>query len=688
MATIVANTGAQGNWTDGASWVGGSAPTAADDAQITVLTTTITINSGAVCRSADFTGFTGVCTHNAGVAFTIGDATAGLGNIALTLVSGMTYTLNNATTSSLAFVSTSSTQQTIAFGTKTIGAINIAGTGANYAFTSNMVSGGNFTHTLGTIHVDGAADNSGLTHSCARYLLAGSSAKNYTGGTSIMILNGAVSPQWDLSSGSGLTFTANTCILRFTASSSGFSHGSKTYYGLEWLGGGISNFGSGNFVCTNLTVTGTAVKTDLFSMGSNATVAGTLTLTGNSATNRLLVQSSTLGTARNLSAATNAITNADFRDITALGAASWNLAAISGGSGNCGGNTNITFTTAATKYWIGNGGNWSDPTNHWATSSNGSPNVANLPLPQDDVVFDANSFSSGSQTVTSDMPRVGKSINWTGVTNSPTSSITVARTVYGSSTLVSGMTYTDTAGTTFEGRGSFTLTSAGKTFISPIIQMVGGTLTFQDAFVATGTVTLNNGTLNDGGFTVSIPAFSSSNANTRVITKSGTWTLTGTGTIWTTATATNLTVTDTGTILITDTSSTSKTFSGGGKTYNNLTITGSGTGSVDFVGANTFNVFTINAPKTVRFTAATTTVFTSLIAVGTTGNVITISSITAATHTLSKASGKNVSNFLSLTNSIATGGAVWYAGKNSTNVSGNTGWIFGIPPKRQVVMSG
>lgn len=45
-------------------------------------------------------------------------------------------------------------------------------------------------------------------------------------------------------------------------------------------------------------------------------------------------------------------------------------------------------------------------------------------------------------------------------------------------------------------------------------------------------------------------------------------------------------------------------------------------------------------------------------------------------HTLSKSSGTVDSDYLSLTNSVATGGATWYAGSHSTNVSGNTGWIF------------
>lgn len=53
---------------------------------------------------------------------------------------------------------------------------------------------------------------------------------------------------------------------------------------------------------------------------------------------------------------------------------------------------------------------------------------------------------------------------------------------------------------------------------------------------------------------------------------------------------------------------------------------------------------------------------------------------TAASHTLSKSTGIVSADFLSISRSIATGGADWYAGANSTNGGGNTGWIFTAAP--------
>jgi hypothetical protein len=37
-------------------------------------------------------------------------------------------------------------------------------------------------------------------------------------------------------------------------------------------------------------------------------------------------------------------------------------------------------------------------------------------------------------------------------------------------------------------------------------------------------------------------------------------------------------------------------------------------------------------------------------------------------------------DYLSIQDSNATGGAAWYAGTTSTNVSNNLGWIFTAPP--------
>ena len=58
---------------------------------------------------------------------------------------------------------------------------------------------------------------------------------------------------------------------------------------------------------------------------------------------------------------------------------------------------------------------------------------------------------------------------------------------------------------------------------------------------------------------------------------------------------------------------------------------------------------------------------------------MTVASITAATHTLASTLGQSC-DYLSVTNSLAGGGGAWYAGANSTEGTGNTGWIFTAAP--------
>lgn len=416
------------------------------------------------------------------------------------------------------------------------------------------------------------------------------------------------------------------------------------------------------------------------------------TVSGNSAINRVLITSGTIGTSASITSATTNFANADFRDIAFSSASNLDLSAITGKSGDCGGNTItgggtvLTFTTTATQTWSGtSGGNWS--ANAW---------TSRVPLPQDNVVI-SQSFSA-AQTIVADMPRLGKSIDFTGSVGLNVFQIGsgTTNTIYGSLTLVNsagiiGFTKSGSA-FIFEGRGSFTITSAGQTFGSGgvTVQAFGGTYTCQDAFAIAGTAslfTLNNGTFDANNFNISLSGnFSSSNSNLRTINMgSGTWTLSSTGgTIWNVATTTNLTLNaSTSIILITDTGNSATTFQGGGKTYATLWYTrGASTGTNTIVGTNTFAFLQdtgSTAAHTLVFPNVTTTISsaTGLVLIGSAGNLITLSRTGGSgTFTISCASGTIMCNYLSISNSVATGGAFFFAGAGSTDVSTNFGWIF------------
>jgi hypothetical protein len=258
--------------------------------------------------------------------------------------------------------------------------------------------------------------------------------------------------------------------------------------------------------------------------------------------------------------------------------------------------------------------------------------------------------------------------------------------IYGNWICGTGITNSSniTGSYTFAGRTTQQITSAGRSFAQAItINSPSGSVTLQDAMTtptaSTGTTTLTQGTLDLQSYTLSTGNFSSTNSNTRTIAfGTGQISCTGTGTAWTTATTTGLTVTGTGTISLT--SASSKTFAGGGFSYSSVTLNQGGAGNLTITGSNTFsNITNTVQPASVLFTAGTTSTFSSFSLSGTAGNLITIGSVTAASHTLSKASGTVSVSFCSISRSNGTGGATWEAFTANGNVDGgnNTGWSFG-----------
>ncbi len=669
MGTITAAVGG-GAWTTGATWVGGVAPTAADDALLTSASGNVTIGTGAVCRSLNCSTYTGTLTHTSGVTLTIGDATAGLSSIALTLVSGMTYTLGSVTSSAISFISTSSTQQTITTGGKTLGNWTVNGVGSSYLLSDSNTVGATATVTL----TNGTLNTNGQTCSWGLFSSSNSNTRTLTLGASAISITGTSATSWTTSTSTNLTLNANTSTITLTGAASGMT-GGGTYNNIVLSGSGVQAFSGGTPTVANFTRTGTAVKTDGLSITGSFTVTGTLTLNGNSVLNRLNITSSAIGSSRTITAATVSVTNADFTDITGAGAGSWNLAAITGNSGDGGGNSGITFTTAASQTWSGtSGGNWS--ANAW---------TSRVPLPQDDVTI--NAAFSASQTITADMPRLGKSVVFTGASGTPTfSNSSVPTTLYGSLTLISGMVISGSQQLSFGGRSSFTITSAGNSFGGDIkFSSPSGTYTLQDAFVTSGLFIVNNGTFTTNSQALTAQKLQSTSGLTRAMNfGSSLITLTGNSvSVYHTPTTTGLTLNaGTSKILLTDTSSTLKEFNGGNNsTFYDLEATGGGTGAIVLNSPFTFHQIKINAPKTLQFPSGQTITVSDFVATGSAGNIVTlISSTSGTTATMSKSSGIISCDYLSIKDNTVAGGAAWYAGANSTSVSNVSGWTFTVPP--------
>lgn len=669
MGTILSVAGAAGNFADGSAWVGGVAPTAADDAVLQATTTSMTINTGSVCRSLDATLFTGTLTHTAGVTLAIGDGTAGAGNVALAFGT-FTYTLGNAATSAISFISTSATVQTVNFNGLTTGNVTFNATSNG----SWQYTGGHVCGTTAVVNLTkGTLDINGQTCSWGSFLSdSGSTRSLILGAASITITKGSFSDVWKYT-GNNTSLSAASSTITFSGSTAQMGGPNGTYGSIVFTGGSAKIATWGSQTCENLTFTGTASKTITFEVSAPITVTGNLTINGNSSINRVLFYSGTLGSTRLITAAAVTFSDTDFRDIIAAGAASWDLSAQTD-IGDCGGNSGITFPAAVTQTYTGGTGSWSDVTK-W---------TSRVPLPQDDVLM---SGVTGG-TITLDMPRSGKSIDWTGASGTPTASFSVSTQIFGSYTNIAGMTSTVSNAPNFLGRGSFTITSAGKSWAGGInFSAVGGTYTLQDALSTSSNIVLNNGTLDTNGFSTTSNTFQVNGSSTKVLTLgSSTVTLSWGGgtTPWQfSATGTTLNASSS-TIVISGATSSTRFFQGGGMTYGTLTYTTAGsTGKLSISGSNTFNTLNFsdaNNARTLEFTIGTTNTINNFNVVGTAGKLMTITSTSSSTHTLSKASGNVVSDYLSISYSIATGGANWYAGANSTNGGNNTGWIFsGLP---------
>lgn len=127
------------------------------------------------------------------------------------------------------------------------------------------------------------------------------------------------------------------------------------------------------------------------------------------------------------------------------------------------------FGQAATFYWVGGSGNWSDFSNHWATSSGGTTFHSSIPTLNDDVVIDNASFTAGSQTLLLDSTfYFCKSITCTNAQFSPTITGNSATLyIYGSMQLDASINMESTY-LVFRGSGSGNVLSTGNQILETV----------------------------------------------------------------------------------------------------------------------------------------------------------------------------------------------------------------------------
>lgn len=551
------------------------------------------------------------------------------------------------------------------------------GVGGGWTLQDNLSIGSTRTLTL----TNGSLDINGKTLTASALSSSNSNVRTLTLGAATLNLGSSATP-WTLATSTNLTFSGASATINLTGSGPDFRGGGQTYGTVTFTGASQKRIFEANTFGT-LTITGTATKTNSVELWANQTVSGTFTASGNSSINRLWVLSGTTGTARTITAATVTTSNSDWEDITGAGAASWDLSAITGLSGDCGGNSGITFTSPVTNYWVGGTGNW-DAVAEWASSSGGAASSGRVPLPQDTARFDANSFSAGSLTVTNNVERIG-SMDWTGATNTPTYSSTAQTNIYGSVTFIAGMTLSIGNTYSFKGRGSHTITMAGGSFLGDIdFDCSGGTYTISDDFGLAQQLDFSSGTFTANNFNVT--AGQIYGGTTAILNMgSGTWECTGYSSLGSVFDVFGATTINSGTSTVKFTSSGSGDcfFEGGGNTYHNFWVTGARTGHIEIWDENTFNDITVDTPpQEIQFISGYTQTVTSLNISGTAGNLMTITSDDSFVwDDIAKASGVVSCDYLNLVDSHVGGGATFYAGANSTNGGNNTGWHFNAPDK-------
>ena len=443
----------------------------------------------------------------------------------------------------------------------------------------------------------------------------------------------------------------------------------------------------------------TSVCSDLYLITAPSITITNLTLSGYSqTTNRLQILGG--GT---ITSDSPTLSYIDFLGLTAVSASAWTGTSL----GDGGDNTNITFTTPVTRYWVGNGGAWND-TAHWSASTGGSTG-ATMPLGQDDVIFDSNSFSSGSQTVT--MPPIGiyllcTNITWAGVTNSPTwelsgfpgtvSYVSGQFQVMGDFILDAGMTFDNTTYAVANSTSPVTIVmysasdvdfkSAGQDICALTCYGAGKVTLLDDLIVEDleGDAGIFDANDFDISSNMSNPCITAGNLyvemyfSSEVYMGSGTWQ--SGGNYFDFGDATLHCETSTFKVTGDGTGGGYAEIYAGTQTFYNIWIDMDTpvSDAMYFYGSGwTANDLKLEPAQVVKFESGATITLTTFTAIGTVGNLIVITDTDSAGFTMTAASGIISCDYLDLSYSTVDGGAGWYAGHNSNNTIGNSGWNWG-----------
>jgi hypothetical protein len=661
------------NWSATSGGVGGaSVPTAADN---------VFFDANSNTGTANFTVTMSVSPRvcNDITISTDGTMTLSGTNIGLTVHGSLTFpaTLFTRSYSGVTTFAATSTGKTITTNGKTFGN-NVVFDGVGGGWTLNSAIS---LSSFSLIVTNGTFNTGGYNVTAGSLSSSNSNTRTIDLSSSTIALNSLNAVTFSPST--NLTLNAGSSQITSAVSAPVFEGGGLTFGGVSFTNGAKSSIvitGANTF--NNLSINGrSTVGFTKVTLNANQTISGTFTITNSLASAyRTMVCSDVIGVQRTITANTISIVrDVDFRDIAAAGAsASWSGTRF----GNCGGNSNINFDAAKTVYLTpaSVSVNWgATSAGCWSVTDGGSAVSTDFPLAQDTAII-KEAASVSSLTMNADYNVGTLTVERTSFFYFTLSS---SPTVYGNFTTQTNTDFFASNGTTtFAGRTTQAI-YIPSTFYSPIeINSPTGTVTLSNNIswsndFGTRLVTLTSGTLNLNGNTL---AMSGSVSGSTFQTATGTKNITFNGgtiqcTTFNNAAPTNFTTTQgtsEGKIEITGNNFGFGSFLGGGATYNCELKNSSG--GLTIGGSNTIQTIS-NSVRTTIFDFGSSNTVTNWNVTGSAGNIVTIYN-----GTLVKTSGVVSSNYLNIQNSTATGGATWYAGANSTDSGGNTGWIFTAPP--------
>jgi hypothetical protein len=691
--------GGTGNWSDTARWStssggsgGANTPTSLDDVVFdsssngSAYTATVnTITGGNRCKSLTIAGpSSGNLTFAGSTTLLIHD------NITLP-ATGLTRSYTGIIT-----LSGSGSGKTITTNGVTLAsAITLNGIDSEWSLGSAINTSGNLTITTGLF------DTQNYSLTCNRITASGNGSRTINLGSSTVTNSNVLTL-----SGPNLTFNAGTSSITIS-SVGGLSITQPspiTFYNVTL------SYAFGNTITTNVDLTFNNLTRPAsignywgvsFSPSRTYTINGTFTVQNSISNSPITLISSTSPGATINAAATSfnpQSTFIAFRYINATGPATpW----TSSGMGDAGFNSGITFPASRSIYWVNNSGGLTPNSTNYAASSGGSASLGNFPRPQDTLIFNENSFTSGTPTITiqfgSDLKYMG-SMDFSAVNrnfnfNNSESSTVVLYGDFISSPFMTWVAPTTNSTTLrtieFQTRGSdINISMAGGSFFNRMNILAGGTdkVKFLDAFTQTkhsgittvSIINLQSGAIDFNGQTITTEGFDTNLTTQRSVDfgTRGVLNITGSGsTIY--RVGSNFSVSGTGTISLK--SASAKTFTGGSIDYSGITLDQGGTGTLTISGNNTFSNITNTAPNATTIAlGATTQNVSAWSASGSSEKVLTITGISSILIKKSAGSVSGVDYLNIQGRAFGPEGEIaniWFAGANSIN-SGTLGWDF------------